>query len=81
VSTDDAAGKIRAYIGEGELTSDPLKTFGGYGVVRIPNFQKLLAYICESGFEHHTAINPARIAAGVKEALSKYLGWEVYLHE
>ena len=43
VSTDDAAGKIRAYIGEGELTNDPLKTFGGYGVVRIPNFQKLLA--------------------------------------
>ncbi|MGD0349609.1 MAG: fucose isomerase [Verrucomicrobiota bacterium] len=81
VSTDDAAGKIRAYVGEGELTNDPLKTFGGYGVVRIPNFQKLLRYICESGFEHHTAINPTRIGLGVKEALSKYLGWEVYYHE
>jgi L-fucose isomerase-like protein len=80
ISTDDAAGKLRAYLGEGELTNDSLKTFGGYGVVRIPNFQKLLAHICENGFEHHVAINPTRIAAGVKEALSKYLGWEVYHH-
>jgi L-fucose isomerase-like protein len=81
VSTDDTAGKIRAYIGEGELTDDPLSTFGGYGVVKIPNFQKLLRYICENGFEHHVAINPTRLANGVREALSKYLGWEVYQHE
>jgi L-fucose isomerase-like protein len=81
VSTDDAAGKIRAYVGEGELTDDPLSTFGGYGVVKIPNFQKLLRYICENGFEHHVAINPTRIGAGVGEALSKYLGWEIYSHE
>ncbi len=80
-STDDFAGKITAYIGEGELTDDPLKTFGGYGVVRIPNFQKLLRYICENGFEHHVAINPARVGVGVKEALSKYLGWQMYHHE
>jgi L-fucose isomerase-like protein len=81
VSTEDSAGKIRAYIGEGELTDDPLATFGGYGVVKISNFQKLLRYICETGFEHHVAINPTRISAGVKEALSKYLGWDVYLHQ
>jgi L-fucose isomerase-like protein len=80
VSTDDASGRIRAYVGEGELTDDLLQTFGGYGVVRVPNFQKLLAHICENGFEHHVAVNPTRIAAGVKEALSKYLGWEVYQH-
>src|SRR5882672_822498 len=42
VSTDEAAGKIRAYVGQGELTDDPLSTFGGYGVVKIPGFQKLL---------------------------------------
>ena len=81
VSTDDSAGKVRAYIGEGELTNDPLKTFGGYGVVKIRDFQKLLRYICENGFEHHVAVNPTRIAAGTHEALSKYLGWEVYRHE
>jgi L-fucose isomerase-like protein len=79
-STDDLAGKICAYIGEGELTDDPLETFGGYGVVRIPRFQTLLAHICQNGFEHHVAVNPTHVAAGVKEALGKYLGWDVYHH-
>jgi L-fucose isomerase-like protein len=80
VSTDDTAGRLRAYVGEGELTKDPLKTFGGYGVVQIADFQRLLRYICEHGFEHHVAINAARLAAGVHEAMSKYLGWDVYRH-
>lgn len=80
VGTDDSSGRIRAYVGEGELTDDPLQTFGGYGVVRIPNFQRLLAHICENGFEHHVAVNPSTIATGVKEALGKYLGWDVYHH-
>jgi L-fucose isomerase-like protein len=80
VSTDDFAGKVRTYVGEGELTNDPLKTFGGYGVVKVPNLQKLLRYICENGFEHHVAINPTRVSAGLSEALGKYLGWDVYQH-
>jgi L-fucose isomerase-like protein len=81
VSTDDLNGKILAYLGQGELTNDPLKTFGGYGVIQIPNLQKLLAYICNNGFEHHVAINLAQVAAAVDEALSKYLGWDVYYHK
>ena len=80
VSTDDLNGKIKAYLGEGRLTDDPLNTFGGYGVVQIPGLQKLLAYICENGFEHHVAINPSQTAGAVKEALSKYMGWDVYHH-
>ncbi len=80
VSVDDLNGKIRAYFGESQLTNDPLKTFGGYGVVSIPNLQKLLAHICENGFEHHVAINPSQCAAVLNEAMSKYLGWDVYYH-
>jgi len=81
VSTDDLNGKISAYVGEGELTNDPLKTFGGYGVVRVPNLQGLLQYICENGFEHHTAVNLSLTASAVHEALGKYLGWDVYYHQ
>ncbi len=81
VSTDDLSGKIRAYVGEGELTNDPLETFGGYGVAKIPNLQHLLAYICENGFEHHAAINLSQVAKPVNEALSKYMGWSVYHHK
>jgi L-fucose isomerase-like protein len=80
VSTDDFNGRILAYVGEGELTDDPLKTFGGYGVFKVPQLQKLLRYICENGFEHHVAINLSMTASAVSEALDKYLGWDVYHH-
>jgi L-fucose isomerase-like protein len=81
VSTDDFKGKIAAYVGEGEMTDDPLKTFGGFGVVRVPKLQKLLRYICENGFEHHVAINLSQTASAVNEALDKYMGWDVYYHD
>ncbi len=80
VATDDLNGRITAYVGEGNLTDDPISTFGGYGVAQIPNFQKLLHYICENGFEHHVAINPSLTAAAIKDAFGKYLGWETYQH-
>ena len=80
VSTDDTGGKIRAYVGEGELTDDPLDTYGGYGVVHIERFQDLLQYVCRNGFEHHVAITPASVALAVHEALTTYLGWETYYH-
>src|SRR5690606_28233288 len=80
VTTDDFSGKMRAYVGEGEFTDDPLLTFGGYGVVKVPNFQRLLHYICENGYEHHVTVNPSQTAAAVYEALTKYKGWDVYHH-
>jgi L-fucose isomerase-like protein len=80
VSTDDFHGRILAYVGEGELTDDPIRTFGGYGVFHVPRLQDLLRYICENGFEHHVAINPAQVAGTLDEALSKYMGWDVYHH-
>ncbi len=80
VSTDDLHGKMTAYLGEGELTDDPLTTFGGFGVIRVPKLQKLLRHICENGFEHHVAINLSQSASAVYEALVKYKGWDVYYH-
>jgi L-fucose isomerase-like protein len=80
VSTDDEYGVIRAYLGEGRLTGDPLETFGGFGVVKIPDFQGLLRHICENGYEHHVAVNRSQVAEALNEALTKYMGWEVYYH-
>jgi len=79
-STDDTAGKIRGYVGEGAFTSDPLTTFGGAGVVQIPDLQGLLRYICENGFEHHVAANFSNSAGAVHEAASRYLGWSMHRH-
>jgi len=80
VTTDDAAGRIRGYVGEGTFTDDPLTTFGGAGVVHIPRMQHLLRFICEQGFEHHVAANLSSVAAIVHEATTKYLGWDMYWH-
>jgi L-fucose isomerase-like protein len=79
--TDDAAGKMRGYVGEGRFTDDPLNTFGGAGVVEIPGMQKLLHFICENGFEHHVAANLSTVGSAVHEASTRYLGWEMYGHE
>jgi len=80
VSTDDINGKIITYIGQGDLTNDPLDTFGGRGVVEVPDMQGLLAYICNNGFEHHVSINLSETADVLEEAFTKYLGWETYYH-
>ena len=80
VSTLDDAGEIGAYVGEGTLTNDLLHTFGGFGVVEVPNLQDLLQFICRNGFEHHVAANLSQVAPAVEEALSNYMGWEVYKH-
>ena len=79
-STDDSGGKIRGYSGGGRFTDDPLQTFGGAGVVEIPELQKLLRYICENGFEHHVAANFSSVAPVVHEATTRYLGWDMYAH-
>lgn len=79
-STDDTAGVIRGYAGEGRFTDDPLNTFGGAGVVQIPRMQQLLHYICANGFEHHVAASLSTVASSVQEAATRYLGWQMYWH-
>ncbi len=80
VSTDDTDGLIRAYIGEGRFTDDKLETFGGYGVLEVPGLQTLLHYICRMGFEHHTAVNLSHCGEALCQAMSTYLGYDVYHH-
>jgi L-fucose isomerase-like protein len=79
-STDDTHGNIHGYVGEGRFTDDPLTTFGGAGVVHIANLQGLLRFICERGFEHHVAANLSTVSGAVREAATRYLGWNVHNH-
>jgi len=81
ITTDDFNGKIRAYTGDGHFTNDPIDTFGGYGVVQVPRFQELLAYICENGYEHHVSINQMHVSNLIDEAFNKYLGWPTHRHQ
>ena len=80
VSTDDLEGRIASYVGEGRFTDDVLDTFGGYGVVEVPGFQRLLQMICRRGFEHHVAATRATVADAIDDALDTYMRWDVYHH-
>lgn len=80
ITTDDTAGKIRTYVGQGELTNDDLKTFGNRAVARVPKLQKLMHHVCREGFEHHVVMNSSHTAGILAEAFERYLGWDVYHH-
>ena len=81
ITTDDLNGCIRAYVGEGSFTDDPLATFGSRAVVQVPGLQRLMQHICRNGFEHHVAMTAATVAAALAEAFGTYFGWQVYRHE
>ena len=80
VSTDDVNGVIRCYLGEGEFTDDPLPTFGGVAVCRVPRLNELMHYVAKEGYEHHVALCQAKCADVLEEALGNYMGWQVYRH-
>lgn len=77
VETDDLFGEIKALVIEGSYTDDQLDTFGGYGVIEIPNLQDVLKKICKEGFAHHVAASLNKVGDIITEALSNYLGWNV----
>jgi L-fucose isomerase-like protein len=80
ISTDDVKGTIKAYVGEGDFRDDKVDTAGGVALCHVDNLQGLMNYMCENGFEHHVAMNRSLTADALSEAMSKYLGWEVYRH-
>lgn len=81
IETDDLYGEIKAILAEGSYTEDPLDTFGGYGVVEIPDLQNLLKSLCLGGFAHHVATTLNEVGDIVYEALTNYLGWDVEFHK
>jgi L-fucose isomerase-like protein len=80
LTTDDVNGTIRAYVGEGDLTDDPLDTFGTRAVAHVPRLQKLLHYVCRNGFEHHVVMTASHSATALAEAFTTYLGWPTHVH-
>lgn len=44
------------------------------------NLQSLLDHICKDGFEHHVAMVRDHVADVLDEAITTYLGWDLYRH-
>jgi L-fucose isomerase-like protein len=77
ISTSDTTGSVTCYVGEGKFTEEPIETFGGYGVIEIPELQQLLRKICTNGFEHHFAVTRGNVAGILQEAFVNYLGMQL----
>jgi len=72
-------GKLVFYLGEGEFTDDPIpeEFFGCAGVARIEGLQDKLRVVGHRGYRHHVAVGAGRTAAPVREAFTRYLGYEM----
>jgi L-fucose isomerase-like protein len=81
ISTDDAKGRIKSYLGEGNITDDPYGMDGCIAVTQVPQLRNLMKYICKNGFEHHVAICRGNVQDIIHEAIETYLGWDIYRHE
>ncbi len=80
LSTDDRAGMIKSYVGEGEFTDDPFGMDGGIAVSRVKDLRRLMGFVTQQGFEHHVAMVRGCYADVVGEAVHRYLGWPIYHH-
>ena len=80
ISTDDPKGIVKAYLGEGEFTDDPVGIDGGSAVCKVENLQGLMDYLCKNGFEHQVALTRDHCADVLQEAVTSYLGWDLSHH-
>ncbi len=73
------AGRLVFYLGEGEITDDPIEPafFGCAGVVAIDRLQERLLAIGRQGFRHHVSVTPGRVATPLREAFREYLGYGI----
>ena len=80
LSTDDRAGTVKCYLGEGEFTDHPFPMDGGIATTRVKDLRRLLRFVTQNGFEHHVAMVRGHHADVVNEAVVRYLGWPIYHH-
>jgi L-fucose isomerase-like protein len=80
LSTDDRAGTMKCYLGEGDFTDHPFPMDGGIAVTRVERLRELMRFVTQNGFEHHVAMVRGHHADVVAEAVTRYLGWPFYHH-
>jgi L-fucose isomerase-like protein len=72
-------GKLFVYMGEGKFTKDPIQEgfFGCGGVAQIDKLQEKLYKIGYNGYRHHVSVTPGHFATALREACTRYLGYEI----
>ncbi len=73
------AGRVKVYLGDGRFTDDPIPDdfFGAAGVAEINRLQDVLLHVGMNGYRHHVSVTSGDHVAPVREALEKYLDFDV----
>jgi len=74
-------GKVKVYLGHGAFVDEPIPAdfFGCAGVAHIPRLQDVLLYVGRNGFRHHVGVTSGWVGEPLREALERYLDFEVAL--
>ncbi|MEO8241412.1 MAG: fucose isomerase [bacterium] len=80
LSSDDRAGTLKCYLGDGEFTDHPFGMDGGIAVSKVANMRQLMRFVTQNGFEHHVAMVRGHHADVIAEAVTRYLKWPHYHH-
>ncbi len=77
-ATQDNAGGFKVALAQGVVEPNAAVTFGAYGWVRIPNFQRFYRNVLVRHFPHHVGMNRAHVGNVLWEAFGNYLGFRTY---
>ncbi|MBM4037725.1 MAG: fucose isomerase [Planctomycetes bacterium] len=77
-ATQDNAGAFKVALAQGVVEPNAAVTFGAYGWVRIPNFQRFYRNVLVRHFPHHVGMNRAHVGNILWEAFGNYLGFRTY---
>jgi len=80
VTTDDAQGVMKMYVGEGSFENEKVPTKGGVAFCRVSGLQDLMRHICDNGYEHHVCFVRGHVADVLEEAMGKYMDVKVHRH-
>ncbi|HUT35879.1 MAG TPA: fucose isomerase [Planctomycetota bacterium] len=77
-ATQDNASGFKVALAQGVVEPNAAVTFGAYGWVRIPNFQRFYRNVLVRHFPHHVGMNRAHVGNVLWEAFGNYLGFGTY---
>ncbi|SFR04994.1 L-fucose/L-arabinose isomerase family protein [Poseidonocella sedimentorum] len=80
LSSDDRAGTLKSYLGQGAFTDDPFGMDGGIAVTEVDRLRDLMRFVTQNGFEHHVAMVRGHHAEALHEAVTRYLRIPTYHH-
>jgi L-fucose isomerase-like protein len=77
-ATQDNEGAFKVALMQGAVEPNEATTFGAYGWVRMPEFQRFYRDVLLRHFPHHVGMNRGTVGNVLWEAFGNYLGFQTF---